>query len=152
MSMAGFGNFLQKLPRLPALLGRTWAGCVGLLVGAVLAAFPLVALYAYSVHGAPGITAAVVAAAICTLAATLALVSTALLRGPQAALYAVLFGMVFRLGLPLAAGIFLSNRGGPLAEAGVFGFIVVFYLLTLAVETPLSLLLLGSERRTTKSG
>ena len=47
--------------------------------------------------------------------------------------------MIFRMGLPMGVGLLLNYGGGPLASAGVFGWIVVFYLLTLAVETLLSL-------------
>jgi len=47
--------------------------------------------------------------------------------------------MFFRFGLPLIAGLIFQESGGVLAEAGVFGLIVVFYLITLVAETCLSL-------------
>jgi hypothetical protein len=52
--------------------------------------------------------------------------------------------MMFRMGLPLVAGLALDGAGGPLASAGVFAMVLVFYMLALAVETPLSLQLLRS--------
>ena len=58
---------------------------------------------------------------------------------------------LFRFGLPLAGGLYLTRQGGSLAESGVFGMIVVFYLITLAVETPLSLALLGADGRNSKA-
>ncbi len=90
-------------------------------------------------QGRDGLQAAVVAAAICWLGSSLALILTAISRGPQAAVWTLLFGMLFRMGLPLAAGLMLQRAGGPLAEAGVFGKVLIFYLVALAVETPLSL-------------
>jgi hypothetical protein len=40
-----------------------------------------------------------------------------------------------------------TSQGGPLAEAGLFGQLVVFYLVTLIVETCLSVALMKSAPR-----
>lgn len=122
----------------------TLARCVALLVGAVALLFPLVAWLAHQRYGQPGVAAAAIAAFVCTIASALALATVALAHGPQRGLYALLGGMLFRMGLPLGAGIYLSQRGGWLASSGVFGCIVVFYLWTLVIETTLSLRLLKS--------
>jgi hypothetical protein len=106
---------------------------------AVGLAYPLIGLAASQKFGQAGWLAALVAALVCWFGSTAALVLTALLRGPQTALYSLLFGMVFRMGLPLAAGIVLSQQSPRLAAAGVFGCIVGFYLVTLVAETLLSL-------------
>ena len=119
------------------------AACLARLSIVVALTFPLIGAFAYAQAGSNGLLAAVVAAAICWVAAALALTSAAVLRGPQRALGAMALGMIFRMGLPLGAGLFLSRLGGPLAEAGVFGLIVVFYLVTLVTETLLSLRLLA---------
>jgi hypothetical protein len=124
---------------------KTLPCCCALLALAVAVAFPVVAAMAYQWYGAAGVFAAAVAAIVCWAAATLALVCTALLQGPQAALYAMLFGMLFRMGLPLGIGLVLSRTSPVLAGAGVFGFIVVFYLVTLVVETLLSLTFVKRE-------
>lgn len=130
----------------PSPSGRT-VGIVGrcawlwLAVGLFL---PLVAWYGFTRHGQPGAIAAAVAAVICATGSTAALIATWRFRGPAAALYAMLFGMVFQFGLPFAAGMVLSQAGGPLAQAGVFGLIVVFYLYTLVVKTLLVLPLVKS--------
>ena len=67
-----------------------------------------------------------------------ALVVSALVHGPQAAMLRLAGGMALRIGVPLVGGVFLSQFPR-LAGGGVFGMVVVFYLVTLAVETPLSL-------------
>jgi hypothetical protein len=90
-------------------------------------------------HGAIGVSAAAIAAGVCWVGAGGALLLTALLRDSRHAVSALLGGMVLRLALPLVTGLVLSSRGGELARAGVFGLIVLFYLLTLVVETLLSL-------------
>jgi hypothetical protein len=145
MNFVQLAKWLKKLPRL------NLATCTLALLGAVLAGFAIAASCAYQIHGIDGVAAAATAAAVCWAAAMLALVTSALVRGQFAGLQAMLLGMLFRIGLPLTAGMYLSRRGGALAEAGVFGLIVVFYLLMLAVETPLSLSLLGLAHRDSKS-
>ena len=110
-----------------------------LLALAVAVAYPVAGLIAWQRAGSDGWLAALVAALICWIGSTIALCMTALLRGPQAALYSLLFGMLFRMGLPLVAGIILSRNSPRLADAGVFGCIVGFYLVTLVAETLLTL-------------
>jgi hypothetical protein len=105
----------------------------------VAAAYPVIGFLASQRVGEDGWLAALVAAGVCWFGSTVALVLTALLRGPQAALYSLLFGMLFRMGLPLAAGILLSQSSPRLAAGGVFGCMVGFYLVTLVAETLLSL-------------
>ena len=86
-----------------------------------------------------GVLAAATAAAICWFGSTIALLIAGYLSRSNQAAQGHLLGMFFRLGLPLVAGMILQKSGGPLAEAGVFGLIVVFYLITLVAETLLSL-------------
>ena len=127
------------------------ATCALLLLLAVLAGFAIVAPFAYDRHGVDGVLATATAAGVCWSAASLALVASALVRGQFAGFHAMILGMFFRVGLPLAAGVYLTKRGGSLADAGVFGLLVIFYLLTLAVETPLSLALLPTAERDKKA-
>ena len=122
-----------------------------MLTASMAVALLLIGWWSQSTHGADGVRAAVVAATICWLGASLALISTAMSRGPQAAVWTLLFGMLFRMGLPLAAGFMLYQAGGPLASAGVFGKVLIFYLIALAVETPLSLRVLRSQEGCSKS-
>jgi hypothetical protein len=104
---------------------------------------------AYGQSGANGLLAATVAAGVCWLGALSALLVTGLFGSPRNAV-SVLFGsMLLRLGLPMVAGMMLSSQGGLLARSGVFGLIVVFYLINLPVETWFSLRLVGSNSRST---
>ncbi len=82
---------------------------------------------------------------VCTLAATIALVAGEPLRKPQHVIASVVLGMTVRMGIPLAAAIFF--RQGPLADAGVLYYLILFYTLTLITETLLSL----PEKKNTSS-
>jgi hypothetical protein len=118
---------------------------------AVLSGVTLVALggfawYGYAMHGLAGLAAALVAAGVCWAGALLALLLTEVLRSPQQGASGPLLGMVTRLGLPLATGILLDRRGGPLANAGVFGIIISFYFVTLVAETWLAVRLIAASR------
>lgn len=95
--------------------------------------------YGYTKYGPSAITAALVAAAICWSAASLALIATFIGQRMNCGVQGILGGMLFRMGLPLAAGLYLHNAGGPLAEAGIFSMILGLYLCSLVVETILSL-------------
>ena len=83
--------------------------------------------------------AAGVAAASCLLGAATALVVSHLLREPQHAMAALLVATTARMGVPLLVGLVAYLRGGPLAEAGLLYYLLVFYPVTLAVEIGLSL-------------
>jgi hypothetical protein len=111
----------------------------------MLLVFPAFACYGYVRSGASGIAAAAVAGSVCWLGSLLALVLLGWLRGGPWFLHAWLLGMVFRFGLPLGAGIALTRGGGPLAEADVFGMMVVYYLVGLLCETLLSVRLLRAS-------
>ena len=119
--------------------GLVWR--CAMLAAVVWVAFCGVVWFAHERSGAVGVQAAAVAAAVCWFSGTLALVSASLFRDPRQMMFQLLFGMIFRMGLPLGIGIMLQTRGGVLSHAGVFGYIVGFYLLTLVVETFLALTL-----------
>jgi hypothetical protein len=112
----------------------------------IIAALAAVGFYLSQHSGDLGWQAAAIAAGVCGLGSTLALVLTALCRGPNGALYSLLFGMLFRMGLPLGVGVWLTKTSPDLADAGVFGAILVTYLVTLAVETVLVLPLVRTGR------
>ena len=61
------------------------------------------------------------------------------LRGPDLAALALLLGMFCRTGLPLMMAVVIHLRTKVLSEAGLPVYLLVFYLLCLAVETWLSL-------------
>jgi hypothetical protein len=109
------------------------------LAGAVLAVYAAVAPVAGALSGMVGVAAAAVAAGLCLAGAALALLVCRLYRDPKGALWRVLIGMFLRMGVPLLGGLAIQVQGGRLAKAGVLVYLVVFYPLTLFVETFLSL-------------
>ena len=115
-------------------------GCCALLAVAVLAFFPLPGWYAHSLHGTNGLLAATVAAVVCWVSASAALLITALLPAhPETAVVRLLLSMAVRMGVPFAAGFLLTTSSYMLSSSGLFGLIVAFYLYTLLFETLLSL-------------
>lgn len=109
------------------------------LTSIIVAALLVVGGVSFALRGPMGLAAAAAAAGICWSGATAALVLTALLGRSNRAMYGHLLGMFFRLGVPLVAGLILQRQAGALADAGVFGLIVIFYLVALTAETLLSL-------------
>ena len=104
-----------------------------------MAAYSLVAGAAAWLGGISGCASAGVAAGLCLLGAEVALVVCHLLRGSKYEPYAMLAGMLPRMGIPLMLGLVLQIRGGILAENGLLIYLVVFYPVTLAVESAMSL-------------
>lgn len=82
---------------------------------------------------------AAVAGGVCWLSATIALTATFFGNQFGAPVQGVLVGMLFRMGLPLAALIGLPKMGSPLAEGGLGMTIVSVYLVALVIETLLAL-------------
>lgn len=109
----------------------------------VLLAFPLFATYGYTRFEWHGVLAAATAGFVCLVATEAALLLTILFRDTDLKIHSVLLGTFFRTGIPLVFGMLLHNAGGPLAESGLFGMILVYYLLTLAVETILAVQLVS---------
>ena len=124
--------------------------CV-LLTVALLVSFPAFALFGYTQHGMVGVVAAAVAGGVCWMGGLLALLLVGLVRGREQMVHATLLGMLFRTGLPLITGIVLTRAGGPLAEAGVFAMILVYYLIGLSIETVLSVRLIGAAQHVAKA-
>lgn len=110
-----------------------------LLAVAVAIVFAATGPVAFYRNGSTGLWAAALAALFCLTGALMALIASHALRGPQFALLAMFVGMAARMGVPLFLGVALHLRGGPLAEAGLLYYLLVFYPVTLAVETALSL-------------
>jgi hypothetical protein len=102
-----------------------------------------VCIYAYPRHGAVGIAAALIAGFVNWIGAMGAMSLIAVLRGGPWVIHGLLAGMLVRTGLPLFAGLLLTHLAGPLAGAGVFGMILVCYLVGLAAETLISVRLIG---------
>ena len=106
---------------------------------AVLAVFLATAPVAAWLDGWMAIFGATAAAGVCLFASGLALVISHLLRAPEKVLYGMLLGMTVRMGIPLGIGLGCQLRGGVLADSGMLYYLLVFYPVTLLVETILSL-------------
>jgi len=107
----------------------------GIVGAALLLEYGLVAPIAYWHGGRWGLAGAAVAAGLCAAGAVAALLVAQLLEGFRIPFYGMLAGMLPRMGVPLAAGVFLQVRGGPLADAGLLVYLVVFYPVALGTET-----------------
>ena len=112
---------------------------LAVLTAAVLLVYAGVAPVAAGLSGPHGLGAAAAAAGLCLVGAGLALVACRLFRDPKYALYAVLVGMLLRMGIPLSFALAVCLHGGPAAEAGLWVYLIVFYPVALWVETALSL-------------
>jgi hypothetical protein len=77
------------------------------------------------------------------MGAAIALLLSHQLRGPRYALHGLLAGMAARMGIPLGFALACQLHGGLLADSGLIYYLLVFYPSTLAVETFLSLPILG---------
>jgi hypothetical protein len=88
---------------------------------------------------AQALLVAAVGGGVCWLSAAIALTATFFGNQFGAPVQGVLIGMLFRMGLPLAALIGLPKIGGPLAEGGLGMTIVSVYLVALVIETLLAL-------------
>lgn len=111
----------------------------------MLGAFPLFATWGHVHDGLAGVAASAVAGGVCWGGCLVALVLAGWFRDPKHFLYGWLLGLVFRMVIPFMVGLGLAKSGGPLAEAGVFGMIVVYYLIGLTAETSLAVWLRGSR-------
>jgi len=126
---------------LAALRKRGWlvqsAALGAILLAACLAAAPVVAL----LHGPVGLAGSGAACGLCFLGAALGLALARCFRDsfPGAGFT---IGMLPRMGIPLGGGIWLHLRGGVLAEGGIMFYLLMFYPVTLALET---WLLLGAS-------
>ena len=109
------------------------------LVVTVLVGYVLVAPVAGLLSGVAGLGSAATAAGLCLLGAGLALIACRPLRGPKYAFHRVLIGMLLRMGVPLVSALVLQLQGGALAKAGLLIYLLVFYPVTLCMETLLTL-------------
>ncbi len=125
--------FLRRMPG--------WAQALALaIVAAVFVA--VLCPIGWRIAGPCGCQAAATAGGLCYFGAVSALIVTrifARIPGPQAFLFGFGLSMLLRLGVPLGIGIPIHLSGGSLAEGGFLYYLLVFYPITLASETMLSL-------------
>jgi hypothetical protein len=111
----------------------------GMLALATLLLYAIVGPVAWHASGSAGLEAAAAAGAACLLGAGAALVATDFCQRRGRPLHGVLFGMVLRMGAPSAFAAYCRWQSGVLFEGGALYYLVVFFLVTLGVETALSL-------------
>jgi len=95
----------------------------------------LAAPLAWLQGGAVSLTTACAAAGVCWLAGLVALFLATRGRGTPAAVGWVLAGDGVAMGFPLLTAISLQRSGHWMHAAGYFGWIVVFFLITLVAKT-----------------
>jgi hypothetical protein len=111
--------------------------CV-LLVALVLTVYVFAGPIAGLRSGPAGLAACALAGGLCLAGALIALVAGHRLGG-RLPLPGLLAGMAARMGIPLLGGLTIFFCGGPLAEAGILYYLLVFYPVTLVAEIGLSL-------------
>lgn len=107
------------------------------LVGVVAVVYALAAPLAYSDRGASGVQAATLAAGVSLAGAVVAVLLASRHRGTPSAVAWILAGDMLAMALPLITGTIVSRQKGPLAEAGAFQWIVLFFLVSLVTKTAL---------------
>ena len=120
---------------LPQLRKLSLAGKAALLLAGTLAWAGLVGPLAWAIGGATGTAAAAVAGALCLAGALAALLVSPLLARREQFVLGVLLAMAARMGIPLGAALALHLTGGTLAKAGLLYYVLVFYPVTLTLET-----------------
>jgi hypothetical protein len=106
---------------------RGLASRATVLAGVAAVAAGIAAPVAWRIGGGAGVTAAAAAAGMCLAGAGVALTAAHLLRGPRNVWAALLVGMAARTGIPLIAALAVQLWGGPLAEAGLLYYVLIFY-------------------------
>ena len=96
--------------------------------------------------GMAGATAALVAFLVCWIPNALSLGIMGFIRDPQLSVSAMLFSMLVRMAVPMVFAVFLMQSHHWLAGAGALGMVLIFYLVALIVETPLSLWVVKMSR------
>lgn len=122
--------------RLNAKLGDlSPAARCAILLSTVVGVFAVATPVAYGRHGTLGLQAVAIAAVVCGVCSLAALVLATLWHGTPNGVAGALGGSLVGMFPPLAVGLALQHNNMPVAAAGAFGWIVVFYLTTLVVKT-----------------
>ena len=109
---------------------------------AILGTFVVVGFVASVWQGNDGWTTAATAGGISWIGGLLAIALHRIVKVKNQvnqALFGILAGMTFRMGLPLVFCLAMLNRGGAVVESGLLGMIAVYYFVGLTVETAILL-------------
>jgi len=136
-------------PHSPITAGRPfglWSACA-VLTMFTLAGFGAVTIALPQLGGRATWQATAVAAGVCWFAALLSLIVSHRIRLKGAAVTALLAGMLLRMAIPLGLAIAMVNQAATIVDSGLLGQIAIFYVLTLAIETWLSLVLIKTATK-----
>ena len=100
-----------------------------------LGAFAACAAFAFPRHGWSGVTAAALATLIVGCSAAAALWSTGITVGTPKAMQGMFLGVFLRTVVPFLLSILMTQAFSPLADAGLFGMVLINFLVMLTVET-----------------
>jgi len=114
-------------------------GACALLAAALAAALPLFIAFGIVQSGVRGVLAAFLACGVCLVAGTLALTITAITQKVSQGVQGILGAMLVRMSVPLGALLLIPTAGSPLEGTSLTGMVLGYYLITLVVETWLSL-------------
>jgi hypothetical protein len=126
---------------------RLPAACI-VLVLAIALAGALGGSIAHGRQGLIGSAAVAVAALTCGLSGLAALALAGVLSGTRWGVHGILAAGFVRFFLPLAVVTASAAVQGPLSRAGLFGYMVIFFLIALVVETLLLVGVLQSANQT----
>ena len=130
------------------LCNRSLTAKTAILSAAVILAFLAAGPVAFYRGGARALAAAGLAATLCLAGAAVGLLAAYQVPERRLGLPNLWTAMAARMGIPLGIALVIHLQGGPLAEAGLLWYLLVFYPVTLAVGIALSL----PERETTMLG
>jgi hypothetical protein len=120
---------------------------LALLGGVLGVAAACIAALTFERHGFDGILAVVLAAAVCWISAAAALFITVQTTGGPQAVPGLFLSIIVRTFPPLMLGVGSTVLLCRLAAAGLFGFIVILYLIALFVETCVAVKLASDRAR-----
>ncbi|MCA9071369.1 MAG: hypothetical protein KDA84_20720 [Planctomycetaceae bacterium] len=130
--MASSSNNQQPNPLREIILGGIW------LTAAVALVLPVSLWWGNDFAGDTGLVAAGVAAGLGWLASMVALVFRTQFPKPQDAVAGTMGAMLIRMVMILGGGMLLASRFRELVPAALWGQLMVYFFLTLTVETLLA--------------
>ena len=138
---------IERLPvsSPPAGASRALLWACAALSGLVALAWVIDASLTSHMAGHSTWAVAALAAGICWAGAMISLVLLHVLRLRGSPMAGAMLGMLVRMTIPLVIIAVAASQGGTLAKAGLAGQLVVFYLITLVIETCLSVVLLKAR-------
>ena len=141
-------NRTTHRPREPRSSLMSLIACCALMAVVIAPVSLLIAALASGGASPRALMNAALSGGICWLAAALALSVTWFGNRFQAPVQGVLGGMLFRMGLPLAAIALLPQLGEPFSAAGMSSTLLGVYLVTLVMETALAVRMVPQRQQT----